>query len=1092
MQKDTEQLSELFTLLDNKDTRIDFINQLKDDHRVNVFDYVNVYNGGGVAIGDINNDGLQDIYFTANMVSNRLYLNKGNMKFEDITERANVSGENGWSTGVTMIDINNDGYIDIYVCRAFNDEEPELRENLLYINNGDMTFTERAQEYGINDGNHSTQALFLDYDLDGYMDLFVGNHPREYITRNDKIARFKKRQNPPLDMSDRLFRNNGNGSFQDVTTESGILNHGFTLGIGSSDINNDGWPDIYVAVDHAEPDYYYVNNKDGTFSNRVDGAMKHISNFGMGLDIADINNDALLDIVELDMMAKDNFRQKTQMSGMAPERFWLLVAAGYHYQYMRNTLQLNNGNGSFSEIGQLSGISNTDWSWAALLADFDNDGNKDLYVCNGHRKDFRDNDYSKKLAALTSASSTADSRTNLLKASYEISKEMPETPLSNYLFKNNGNLTFSDISEHAGVTKPSYSYGAAYGDLDNDGDLDLVVSNLDSESFVYRNNAKSINHYNNLRIKLIGDGRNTQGIGSKLTIKYGDELQFQELALTRGFQSSVEDYIHFGLKDHSVIDELKIEWPDGRTQVISNVPTNQILAVYQKNALLLNEGTAIPETLFADVTSSTKVEFAHKEQAYDDYALEVLLPHRMSQFGPKLTVGDVDGDGKEDFFIGGAAGQSGALYIQTESNSFRLSNNQPWAKELEQEDIGTTLFDADGDGDQDLYIVSGSNEFQIASNLYEDRLYINNGNGNFSRAKDALPKMLESGGCVVPGDYDNDGDLDLFVGGRQIPGKYPFPAKSYLLRNDNGRFYDVTSSVAPGLVNIGMVTSAIWTNVDDDHLLDLIVVGEWMPISVFKNNGNNLELISGPNDLGNTNGWWNKIVAGDFDNDGDDDYILGNLGVNYKYKATLEEPFHIYTHDFDSSGSLDIVLGYFNEGVCYPLRGRQCSSQQIPSITKKFGTYKEFASADIRGVYGDALDSALHYEAKIFSSIYLRNDGNGDLTMIKLPIEAQFSTIRGIIPHDLDKDGNLDLLIAGNFYVSEVETGRADASIGLYLKGDGSGEFQPLSVTQSGFNAHLDVRDIALINKFGTPMILIANNNDSMQIFEYKGINNYP
>lgn len=1080
--------AELFTLLDKKDTKINFVNQLKDDFRVNLYDYVNVYNGGGVAIGDINNDGLQDVYFTSNMVSNRLYLNKGNMEFEDISKKANVSGEGGWSTGVTMVDINNDGYLDIYVCRAFNDENPELRKNLLYVNNRDMTFTEKAKEYGINDGNHSTQALFLDYDLDGYMDLYVGNHPREYIIK-DKVSRFKKRENPPLDMTDHLYHNKGNGSFEDVTTASGVLNHCFTLGVISSDINNDGWPDIYVAVDHAEPDYYYVNNGNGTFSNQVDYAMKHISNFGMGIDVADINNDALLDIVVLDMMAQDNFRQKTQMGSMAPERFWNLVSVGYHYQYMRNTLQLNNGNGIFSEIGQLSGISKTDWSWAALLADFDNDGYKDLFVCNGYRRDRRDNDLAIKIAK-TAASTNATTREELLKITYELSKEMPAVPLVNYFFKNNGDLSFSNVSSQYGITKPSFSNGAAYGDLDNDGDIDLVVSNLDGESFVYRNNAKAINKYHNLRVKLVGNSLNTQGIGAKVTVKYGEELQYQELTLTRGFQSSVENYIHFGLKEQQQVDELKVEWPDGKVQNILNVQADQIIAIYQKDATpVVKETTIIAQNLFEEVTDSDQAKFEHKENKYDDYAKEVLLPHRMSQFGPKMAVGDVNSDGKEDFYLGGAAKQAGALYLQTGNKTFSLSSEQPWAKDSEQEDIDAIFFDADSDGDLDLYVVSGGNEFQLNSPLLEDRIYTNDGKGNFTKTKGALPKMLESGGCVVPGDYDNDGDLDLFVGGRQIPGKYPFPAKSYVLQNDNGRFTDITASFAPDLMKPGMVTSAIWTDFDNDKNLDLIVVGEWMPIGIYRNNGNRLESMTDSYGMGNTSGWWNKIIAGDFDNDGDPDYVVGNLGLNYKYKATEKEPFHLYAHDFDENGSLDIVLGYFNNGICFPLRGRECSSQQIPSLTKKFPSYKEFASADLRDVYGAKLDKALHYEAKMFASVYIQNDGNGNFLIKALPIEAQFSSVRAIISNDFDKDGKLDLLIGGNFYVSEVETGRADASIGLYMKGDGLGEFYPVNVNQSGFNAHLDVRDIALINNNSTPMVLVANNNDKMQFFEYKAIN---
>ncbi|MCH8329973.1 MAG: VCBS repeat-containing protein, partial [Bacteroidetes bacterium] len=761
----------LFTLMSPEETGIDFTNAIQGVERMTSYEFVNIFNGGGVAIGDIDNDGLPDVYFTANSRSNKLYRNLGNMKFDDITDQAGVDGEGGWCSGVTMADVNGDGFLDIYVCRTYNDNNPNLRTNLLYINNGDLTFTEKGEEYGVNDDRYATQATFFDYDNDSDLDLYVGNYPREFIERNK--LRLAEWNNPKMINSDHLYRNNGDGTFSNVTEEAGVMNYGYTLGLVAGDINGDGWIDLYVSNDHSEPDFYYLNNHDGTFTNATFDRLQHISQFGMGVDLADYNNDGLLDIVVLDMMAEDNYRQKTQMRGMDPKLFWIFVKIGWHYQYMRNTLQLNNGNGTFSEVGQFAGIDKTDWSWSALFADFDNSGHKDLVITNGYRKNVRDNDFIIKVTEKSKGSIKSMDQ-------IELAKMMTSTKLRNYYYRNNGDLTFTDQTVETGLTDVGFSYGASYADLDMDGDLDLIISNLSDLAFVYKNNSESINTNNYLRVKLNGDGNNSHAFGAKVKIKIGDDIQFQELTATRGFQSSVESILHFGLGHKNSVDELTIIWPDGKQQLLSNVEANQLLILYQKDAVRIQESKAQPDPLMTDVTDEIDLDYVHTENEYDDYKTEILLPHRMSRWGPNIAVGDVNGDGLDDFFVGGASGQSGSLYIQDENAGFSRSEGHSWEKEQILEDIGALFFDADGDGDNDLYVVSGGNEFKTGSFFYQDRLYINE-DGKFIKGMKNLPKMLSSGGCVSAGDYDKDGDLDLCVGGRQSPGQYPFPARSFIL-----------------------------------------------------------------------------------------------------------------------------------------------------------------------------------------------------------------------------------------------------------------------------------------------------------------------
>jgi hypothetical protein len=1073
----------LFTLLEPKETGINFANQVFEDDNNHPFKYSYFYNGGGVAVGDINNDGLADLYFTGNMVTNRLYLNKGDFVFEDITAGAGVAEKGGWSTGVTMVDINLDGYLDIYVCRSYFRKNPSLRENLLYINNGDFTFREEAAIYGLNDAGFSVQAAFFDYDQDGDLDMYLANHYNHGVGYDQESS--ENRTDRPEDARDKLFRNEGNGVFNDVTRATGINNEGCGLGLGIGDLNGDGWPDIYVANDFKVADCYFVNNGNGTFTDSLKDSIKHTSFFGMGSSVADFNNDGRLDIIVTDMLAADNYREKTMMRSMDVERFWRLIDGGYHYQYMRNTLQLNNGNGTFSEIGYLAGIAKTDWSYAVLLADFDNDGWKDLFVSNGYRRDVRNVDVTNQWEGVLARQGGKFRRGQL----HDLLGLFPVNRLANYIFKNNGDLTFSDISADYGLTHGSFSNGAAYGDLDNDGDLDLVISNLMDPAFVYRNNASGMTGNNYLRIIFDGPNDNPAGIGAKVSLGRDGNFQHQEFHLTRGFQSSVEGAVHFGLGDNETVEHLQVTWPDGRTETIGPLAANQVVTVSHQDAQekpVVGESPA-SRVLMREVTDEIDVAFVHRENDYDDYAREVLLPHKMSQFGPKFAVGDVNGDGRDDLFIGGATKQTGVLFIQGEEGRFRSLDNRPWEADASSEDLGALLFDADGDGDSDLYVVSGGSEFAATSPNYQDRLYLNDGTGKFEKTESRLPAISASGSCVVAGDYDNDGDLDLFVGGRVLPGKYPYPARSFILSNECGVFTDVTELVAPGLRERGLVTSAVWSDYDGDGALDLIVVGEWMPVSVFQNHEGRLLDRTEAYGLEDSTGWWNAIAEGDFDNDGDNDYVLGNLGLNYKYKASSEEPLHVYGNDFDQSGTLDIVLGYYNQGVCYPVRGRECSSQQVPLIKTNFPTYDAFGSASLTEVYGQALNEGLHYEAKNFASSYLENLGNGRFAIRPLPIEAQFSTIQGVVVHDFDKDGNLDILIGGNFYVSEVETGRADAGIGLLMNGDGRGNFNPVDPTMSGFFAHLDVRDLAIARGVdGKPLILVANNNDRVQVFQIR------
>lgn len=1063
-----------FSLLSPEETGILFSNNIRETDSLNYFIYPYMYMGGGVSAGDINNDGLIDLFFTANQEANKLYLNKGDFQFEDITEIAKIKGDNRWFTGTTMVDINNDGFLDIYVSVSGKEEK---RNNLLYINNGDLTFTEKAKEYGLDDNGHTTQSTFFDYDNDGDLDLYLANYPPTKFNSPVELYSYKMK-NATVEESDILYRNNGDNTFTNTTLEAGILNFGLSLSATVGDFNNDGWKDIYVSNDFDSPDFFYLNNQNGTFKEVSKTVLNHTSQYGMGADISDYNNDNFLDLVQVDMTPEDNKRSKANMSSMNPRGFSNMVANGLHYQYMQNSLQLNrgmdsNGDLSFSEVSRISGISTTDWSWSILFSDLDNDGWKDIMISNGTRRDINNRDYFKKLKTKMHFNK------NLLA---EDVMKIPSEKISNYIYKNNSDYTFANVTNEWGIINKTFSNGAVYADLNNDGNLDMIVNNIDEEASIYRNNNPSNNNF--VKIKLEGPDINKNGLGTRITIFTENGTQMQELTLTRGFQSSVAPEIHFGVKKLDSISLIKIIWPNGKVSEKRNIKANQTLVIDYKDSKVTVPETLDTKKLFETAnTNNLNVAYEHIENSFDDYYKEPLLPHKTSMLGPGITVADVNGDSLDDFYIGGASQHSGALYIQNIKGEFIKTNEAVWEQDKTSEDMSAVFLDFDNDGDQDLYVVSGGNEFNANAPQLQDRLYINDGKGNFTKGENILPSMLTSGSRAKPADYDNDGDLDLFIGGRLVPGQYPWPTKSYILKNNNGVYEDVTSQLIPEFEKLGMVTDAVWTDFNGDAALDLILVGEWMPVSFFANEKDSFKNVTPKTGLKNTTGWWFSIEQGDYDNDGDMDYTIGNLGLNYKYQASIEEPFEVHADDFDDNGKKDIVLSYYNFGKLFPVRGRECSSQQIASITTKFENYASFASADLTDVYGEEeLNNAeIHYQAKTFASSYIENLGNGKFKMKQLPNEAQFSSVNKILSKDFNGDGFIDLLVAGNLYSSEIETPRNDAGYGQFLKGNGKGSFDAISSSKTGLYIPGDVKDMETIIIGETQYIIVAKNNEAIQ-----------
>ena len=1080
----------LFERLSSDATGVDFNNVVTDEQEHSILIYSNYYGGAGVGIGDFNNDGLQDLFFAGNLAADRLYLNQGDMQFSDATEAAGILDDGGWSSGVVLADVNNDGWLDIYVTRELYDDQPDKRRNLLYINRQDGTFSEESARYGIDNRERTRHATFLDYDQDGHLDLFLLNQPPNPGNYSDYYGADLKRP----EWAPRLYRNTGQGRFTDVTEAAGLLTPGYPNSVVAADVNNDGWTDLYVANDYDAPDWLYLNQGDGTFVNVLPQQFPHTSYYSMGVDIADIDNDGNLDIMTLDMVAEDNYRLKANMGGMYPEAFWKVVDQGGHYQYMFNALHRNNGNGTFSDIAQLAGVSNTDWSWANLIADFDNDGHKDIFVTNGLLRDIRNSDAAKELPKYVQqviedfiAENPNAGEVHIfdildVKKALEL---VPSQPLSNYAYRNNGDLTFDKVSREWGLDAETFSNGAAYGDLDNDGDLDLVVNNINAPAGIYRNHTSERGLGNALRIRLRKEQAPVFGARVYL-MEAGRRTQLVEAANVRGMYSTSEPLLHIGVGQLQRADVL-VRWPDGTEDYRTDLPVNRLVEIDYADRTPGLPRTAAPAALFSAKAESA---FQHRENDFDDYAKQVLLPHKQSQFGPALAAGDADGDGWDELYVGGAAGQAGQLFRQDNNG-----NLQPWANNLPAEDaayedVAATFFDADGDGDLDLYVVSGGNEHAPQSKMYQDRLYFNEGGGNWRKATDELPLFRESGGTVVAWDYDGDGDQDLFVGGRHQPWSYPSPAISRLLRNDGGRFTDVTKTHAPDLIYLGMVTDAVWTDFNRDGQPDLLVVGEWMAPTLFLNEAGTLRkttptVIDGatgrPMDA---TGWWYAAHARDIDGDGDEDYVLGNLGQNYKYRADQEQPFEVYYEDFDDNGSKDIVLSYYNFGERYPLRGRSCSSEQIPELKQKFPTYDVFAAAPLERIFDPAeLDESLHYAARTFASAYLENTGDGRLIFRPLPNLAQVSSINAILSDDYDGDGHLDLLIAGNLYPAEIETPRNDAGIGLLLTGDGKGNFSPMAAESSGVSLPYDVkRAVQLSGPQGTTLWFAVNNGPLVRL----------
>lgn len=1067
----------LFSEIPNSISGMTFSNNVKHNMRTNenILSYEYFYNGGGVAIGDINNDGLQDVFVTGNHVSNKLFLNKGNLQFEDITQKAGLQSD-FWSTGVTMADVNQDGYLDIYVCNSGPNEDGNSRPNQFYLNNGNATFKECAAEYGIQDKNYSSQAAFFDFDMDGDLDLFVLNHAIDFGIPFAKIREKYKDKAELRKASNTLFRNEGNGKFKDITVESGILSNGYGLGVVISDINTDGLPDIYVTNDFYIPDFMYINMGDGRFQDRIKATTKHVTWSAMGCDIADINNDGAMDIGVVDMSPNDHFRSKTLMKSMDVEfNKFLVDNLKNQHQYMFNTLQVNNGDNVFSEIGMLAGVGKTDWSWTALFADFDNDGYKDYFISNGFRKYSSDNDFQRYVKGIM------DSKKELSDEDLEeIHAKMPEVKLPNALFHNNQDLTFTDIAMESGLEKETFSSGSAVADLDNDGDLDLIINNLDQDLLLYRNNTES-KQKNYLDVKLEG-----YPIQSKVRIHYGDQLQIQELSPTRGYLSSMPYVLHFGLGETNNIDKLEVVWPDGQSQTMENVKANQTVSISRYKT---QKATSQKFDLILSMENASKIglNYRHKENRHDDFADEVLLPHAQSKLGPFSAVADINQDGLEDIFLGGAKGQSGSIFIQQQNGSFKKQNSKALERDKASEDMDALFFDADNDNDLDLYVVSGGgSDFDKHSPLLQDRLYINNGKGEFSKSTHALPKMISSGAKVKACDFDNDGDEDLFVGGRTTPGQYPFSPKSYLLKNNNGRFQDVSSKQAGNLQDIGMVTDFVWSDFNKDGHKDLIIVGEWMPVSFYSNNGKGF--FTNQNDQYSSDelrGWWYSIEASDLDKDGDDDYVLGNIGLNNKFHPSAKKPFHVYANDFDENGHSDIVLTSYYKGRQVPMRGKECSTEQIPSLEEKFPSYESFANASLEDVYGaDYLNASLHLFTNTFASTVLMND-NGVFNSIQLPNEAQISAINRILVKDINKDGNLDLITVGNMYNTEFETIRYDASNGSVLSGDGKGNFRAMPFPESGLFAPFDAKDMEWI-RIGPEKkehFVITNNNRGIQLY---------
>ncbi|MCW3090893.1 MAG: RNA-binding protein [Ferruginibacter sp.] len=1099
----------LFHQKDASETGINFNNQVIENDSINPLDMEFLYNGGGVAVGDFNNDGLPDLYFTASTSSNKMYLNKGKFHFLDITEQAGVNGSGRWCNAASVVDINNDGLADIYVCATIK-KDGNQRRDLFYINQGVdkegiPTFKEMAQEYRLGDTSLSVHAAFFDYDNDGDLDMYLVTTK---LAQRDATQFVNKVGDTTHSDYDKLYRNDWNDSlkhpvFTDVSAIAGIRHGGYGLGVNIADINNDGWKDIYVTNDFYGSDLLYINNRNGTFTEKVRSILKHTSQNAMGNDIADINNDGLVDIIAVDMNPEDNFRKKKNMNGNNYYIYQNMMNGFYMLQYVRNTLQLNQGavinaNDSigdpvFSDVSFLSGVAETDWSWNPSIADFDNDGNRDIIITNGYPKDVTDHDF----AAFRQSSQNIASKTDII-------SQIPQIKIANYAFKNSGDLKFTKVTNEWGMETASFSNGAVYVDLDNDGDLDYVINNINEEAFVYENTTNTSEKINKnyLSVQFNGGANNKKGIGAIAEIYFDkNKMQLYENSPYRGYLSTVEDKAFFGLGDIKTLDSVVIKWYNGKKQVIPNVAANQVLKVdiVNANQLITNNETIATNNLFTDVTAVSGVSYVNHDVDFIDFNHQRLLPHKLSEYGPGLACGDIDGNGLDDVIASGTGDYPATILLQQANGKFTSKLMPPiiGTDVRRPENLGTLLFDADNDGDLDLYMTSGSNQFIAGTPNYQDRFYTNDGKGNFTFNDAAFPLNHTSKSCVKAVDFDNDGDLDLFVGGRVLPDKYPLPVSSFIYRNDskNGiiKFTDVTKEVAPGLQEIGLTCDGLWTDFDGDGWMDLILAGEWMPIQFFKNNHGKLENVSAASGINGETGWWNSITAGDFDNDGDIDYIAGNLGKNAFYRASHDYPITIYAKDFDKNQALDIITTVYlpdEQGKLkeFPAQTRDDQVEQIPALKKKFLTYKEFGRATITDIFDNGdLKDALKLQANHLENSYIENLGNGKFQLHALPVMAQLAPLYAMVMDDFNQDGNLDVAINGNDYGTEPGNGRYDALNGLVMLGDGKGNFSPLSIVQSGLFIPGDGKALVKCRGANNDYLLAASqNNGPLKIFAMK------
>ncbi len=1071
----------LFTLLGHDETGINFQNTFFDDGPLNVANYIYFYNGGGVAAGDVNGDGLPDLLFTGNMVRNRLFINKGNFEFEDVTNNSGVAEKQGWCTGATMADVNGDGRLDIYICRSA-DIRPQLRTNLLFINEGNGAFTESGIKYGLADTGYSTQAAFFDYDKDGDLDCFIINHSiQKYTAGVQENPALRKEYDAAY--ACKLYRND-DSKFTDVSKEAGITSSVLTFGLGVaiSDLDNDGWPDVYVSNDFNEPDYLFHNNRDGTFTEQLSASMDEVSLFSMGSDAADYNNDGYTDLLTLDMLPEDNKTMKMHSGAENFNKFQHLFERGFYYQYSRNMLQQNNGDGTFSEVGQLAGVSNTDWSWSGLFADYDNDGYKDLFVTNGYLKDYTDMDFMKYSIDRLIKSMNKENFDPVP----EYIKKMPTNAVPNYIFKNNGGKSFTKKVNEWGFDQAGISAGAAFADLNNDGALDLVVNNSNDFATVYRNNAQSITKNHFLKVLFQGPASNTFGIGAKVKLYCDDELYYQEQFPVRGFQSTSEQEMTFGIGTHTTIDSLLVVWPDDYVEKISDVRADQTVTLTRKNAVakFIYDTTARRSNTLLSASILTGV--VHRENNFSDFTVQSLLPHYLSRGGPCVEVADVNNDGLEDFFFGAARGFASQIFLQQKSGNFAAKQQPVIAADANSEDVAALFFDANNDGAEDLYVASGGYEYSENDPNLQDRLYINDGKGNFRRDQGALPTMMISSSCVKAADIDADGDLDLFIGGRVIPGKYPLSPGSVILLNDgHGVFQNATNALCPELEKIGMVTDAVWLDVNKDQHPDLVVVGEWMPVKVFINDGKTLFDESAAYIHFASSGWWNTIAAADADADGDTDLVIGNCGLNTQFQVSEKQPMTIYYKDFDDNGTIDPIVCYYIQDTAYPIYSKDDLADQLPGIRKKFLQYKPYATAKMSDIFSeDQLRDAPVLKAEMMQTVYLENSGKEGFTLHTLPQAAEVAPVYGIVATDLNSDGKLDFLMSGNNTWTRIKFGRYSANHGVVLLGNGKGEFRYTSQYESGLHLRGDVRSLKEIVVRGKSNIIVGKNDAPAEIIQ--------